>query len=324
MESLPARRLAALAADLSQRYRTGAPASGGRFARSREEIAAYAAVRLPATFGAVSAALTQVRARLPDWEPRSCLDVGAGPGTGMWAASAIWPELERITLIEREPEMRALGQRLARVAPLGAMAHARWRANDLNATWEAEPHDLVLAAYVLGEMPDAQRERLVGALWERACGMLVIVEPGTPAGFARVRQARDQLLAAGAAAIAPCPHDGSCPMAEGNWCHFAQRVARSRLHRQVKGGELSYEDEKFAFVGVARMRGTAIEGRVIRHPQVRPGHITIELCTPRGLTSTVVTRKERARFRQARALRWGSAVPAREGPDVEEQTTRET
>ena len=91
-------------------------------------------------------------------------------------------------------------------------------------------------------------------LWERTSGVLVLVEPGTPAGSAHIQRARTQLLEAaaleqqaavgrGAATdpgsagssgsssssirahvVAPCPHDGACPM-EGrpSWCHFVQR-----------------------------------------------------------------------------------------------------
>lgn len=310
LAALPAKRLATVAADLSLRYRAGTPAPGGTFARSREDIAAYAAVRLPATYAASYAALRQVRERLPNWEPATLADFGAGPGTAMWAASAVWPDLAHSTLVEREAEMIAFGQRLAAEAQSSAIHAATWIKADLLGTWDIAPHDLVITSYVLGELPEPQHAAFLQRLWERTAGTLVIIEPGTPAGFARIRQARLQLLAAGAHTVAPCPHDQPCPMVDDNWCHFSQRVARSRLHRQVKGGDLGFEDEKFAFAAMARLTPEPIRGRVIRHPQVQKGHIDLELCTPDdGLQRTVVTRKDRARFRQARDLRWGSILP---------------
>jgi len=131
----------------------------------------------------------------------------------------------------------------------------------------------------------------------------VIIEPGTPAGFSRIRQARQQLIAGGAHIVAPCP------MGENDWCHFAQRVARSQLQRQVKQAALSYEDEKFSYVVASRSQASPIEGRVIRHPQIRPGHIQLELCTPQGLSSSVVTRKDKEAFREARDIAWGDSIP---------------
>lgn len=313
LEHMSTGRLAASAAALSVRYRTGTPASGGAFARTADEIAAYAATRLPATYAAIAAALAQTRARLPGWAPRTLVDVGAGPGTATWAAAATWPQLERATLVEREPEMVALGRRLAAHAGWDVLRAATWEHTDLTGAWGAAPpdraDDLVIAAYLLGELPPERVAPLMERLWQRAGGVLLLVEPGTPAGFARIRAARDQLLAASAHTIAPCPHDHPCPMPPDGWCHFAQRIARTRQHRQAKAGALGYEDEKFAFAALARQPGSPIAARVIRHPRIRPGQIHLELCAPGGLATQTVTRRDRERFRQARDLRWGAAIP---------------
>lgn len=300
LDSVDARRLASRAAALSSAYRTSAVR-----VRNPEDAAAYAAIRLPATFAAVTAALTQTRDRLPGWQPGSLLDAGAGPGSAARAAAAVWPEIASFTLLEREPAMIDLGKRLAARSPLAA---AQWQQADLAGSWSAPRSQLVIAAYALGELPPAALEPVLARLWERTQGVLVVVEPGTPAGFGRVRRMREWLVAAGGTTIAPCPHDRACPLAAGDWCHFAQRVARSRRHRAAKGAELPYEDEKFSFTAVARTPGTPIGGRVIRHPQSRGGHIYLDLCTPDGVRRTLVTRKDRDAFHRARHLRWGSAL----------------
>lgn len=312
---LQAKKLAALAADLSKRYRTGQSPGAGRLLRSREDVAAYAAFRLPATYAAVSSVVRQVQDGLPHWNPKTLLDVGAGPGTAMWAAAALWPNLTRITLFERDEYMIGLGKRLAAFSSLSSVREAAWDKVDITGSWEGAQYDVVIASYSLGELPPDEFASLVHKLWDITAGALIIIEPGTPAGFSRIKQGREQLLAEGAKTVAPCPHDRRCPMAHDDWCHFAQRVARSRLHRQVKAAELSYEDEKFSFLSMSRTGGEAIQGRVIRHPQVRAGHIRLELCTPEGLTESTVTRKDRERFRTARDLRWGSAVPSEPGAD---------
>jgi ribosomal protein RSM22 (predicted rRNA methylase) len=115
------RSLAHLAEDLSQRYRTGHAQGKQAFLRSQEDIIAYAAHRLPATFAATHAVLTEVQKRQPDLQPHSMLDAGAGPGTAMWAATTLWPELERVVLLERDQHMIAYGKRLATHARIPAI-----------------------------------------------------------------------------------------------------------------------------------------------------------------------------------------------------------
>ncbi len=331
LADVPARSLAATTAALSQRYRDGRSGGvAGPMLRSEGEVAAYAAYRLPATLATVGAALEYVRQRRPGWTPRVLLDAGAGPGTAAWAAAEVWPELGGVTLLERDERMIRLGRRLAARSASPALRGARWRRVDLTGVWEQESkstpasYDLVVSSYTLGEVPPERRDDVVDRLWAATGAraddgsadtaaddaVLLIVEPGTPAGFAVVREARARVIAAGGTVVAPCPHDRVCPMADGDWCHFSRRVTRSRAHMQAKGVSIGYEDEKYSYVALARPPGThsAIAGRVLRHPQTRPGHVILELCAPMGLEKTVVTRKERERYHRARDLAWGDSL----------------
>ncbi len=285
--------------------------------RSPQDVLAYLAARLPATYAAVHAALHQLARALPDFGPVTQLDAGAGPGTAAWAAASLWPGIEAVTLIERDREMMRAGRRLLAQAGAAPLRHAEWQQGDLSRLPRPAPHDLVTAAYVIGELAEDVQDRTVSGLWEATRGALVLVEPGTPAGFARIRRARDALLAMGAHLAAPCPHQGPCPMSEGDWCHFAQRVARSALHRHAKSGAIGHEDEKFSFVALSRGPARPIAGRVIRHPQVRSGHVHLEVCSPQGLRGDTVSRSQRERFREVRDLRWGEELPGmpRDDPD---------
>ncbi len=57
------------------------------------------------------------------------------------------------------------------------------------------PHDVVVASYVLREVEQsASRDAIIRSLWAHTSGVLVIVEPGTPVGFERVRHAREVLI----------------------------------------------------------------------------------------------------------------------------------
>jgi ribosomal protein RSM22 (predicted rRNA methylase) len=136
---------------------------------------------------------------------------------------------------------------------------------------------------------------------------MLVVEPGTPRGFALIRQLRAELLAAGAYMGAPCSSAGECPMDAADWCHFAARVGRSSLHRRVKGGELGYEDEKFSYLAVTRQPVETARARIVRRPRQQPGLVVLDTCTPEGLRTERVTRRDRDRFRAARHADWGGS-----------------
>ena len=203
-------------------------------------MAAYLAYRAPATFAAAAAVFRQVVVQRPDWRPRSLLDVGAGPGVATWAALEVWPSLTELTLVEVEPEMQAAGREL--------LPDARWVEGDVaQARGQA---DLVVASYVLGELPDPVAA--TAHLWRQSADTLALIEPGTPAGYRGILAARDTVIGGGGHTIAPCPHDLACPLPPDDWCHFAVRLPRSKLHRHAKGAELGYEDEKFSYAVLAR------------------------------------------------------------------------
>lgn len=311
LENVSPRELSRASADLSARYRDKRERRAP-VARSEAEILAYAASRLPATFAAIGAALEAVREQRPSWVPRSMLDLGAGPGTGLWSATTCWPSIARGVAVEAEPRMLALGQSLAGGAVRAAVRGATWLRGSVTDPAPDGPYDLVLMAYVLGELDSVARDRAVDRAGDATAepgGLTVIVEPGTPEGYARVLRARDRLLARGGFVTAPCPHDDRCPWSdsEADWCHFAVRLARTAAHRAAKGGALGYEDEKYAFVAVSRQPTDRTQARVVRHPQIRPGVIELELCTPAGMQRRAVTKKDRDGFRQARKIAWGDS-----------------
>lgn len=310
LSAISYKELAKLAAELSDRYRADKPSAGGSFIKSQRDIDAYVAFRMPATFAAVYSALNQVMECLPNWSPQTLLDVGAGPGTALWAALSVYPDLNAATLIEREEGMIRLGKRLGKYSSSTVIQEAKWVEVDITANdWKTFPHDIVTASYVLGELDEKHRSDFIRKLWQLTKGVMIIIEPGTPAGFSRIRQARKQLISEGGIVIAPCPHNLSCPITDDDWCHFSQRISRSRLHRQVKSAELSYEDEKFSFIAVSRNKGEAVLGRVLRHPHIRKGHIKFQVCSLDGIRNITITRKDKELYRTARKLKWGSIFP---------------
>jgi ribosomal protein RSM22 (predicted rRNA methylase) len=165
-----------------------------------------------------------------------------------------------------------------------------------------------MASYMIGEISDAEQRALAELMWDKTRNTLLVVEPGTPAGYARIIALRERLIALGAHVAAPCPHDGKCPLQPPDWCHFTQRLQRSRAHKQIKGAELPFEDEKFAYVALTREPVETRPSRVLAQPAVTKIAVTAKLCRPAGLAVTKVPRRAKADYAGARRWRWGDAV----------------
>ncbi|MDT2020659.1 small ribosomal subunit Rsm22 family protein [Methylocella sp. CPCC 101449] len=307
LEGVPLATLKQAAETLSRRYR--AETRDGRLHLADDLAAkAYLATRLPATYAAVRASFTAVEEARGDFAPRSLIDVGAGPGTALWATRDCWPHLAQATLLEASPAIHAIGTDLARHA---APVASTYLSADVTGRWpDLAAADLVTLAYVLDELPPAEIEPLVDRLWALTGDMLVIIEPGTPAGWQRILAARTQLLARGAHLIAPCPHQEPCPLIAPDWCHFARRVARSRLHRLAKSGDVPWEDEKFIFIAASRHPAReAAAARVLAPPQTASGRVRLKLCVSDGsLRDQLLTRRDGDAFKVARRLDWGDVL----------------
>ena len=166
-------------------------------------------------------------------------------------------------------------------------------------------HDLVTLGYVLAELDDSAQRATLERAWASG-DAVVVVEPGTPAGYRRLLAARERLIELGGTLAAPCPHERACPLAgTDDWCHFAVRLARSAAHRAAKSAELGHEDEKLAYVAVVREPIVRATERVLRHPQLRSGHVLLQLCTPSGIERATVSKRDGERYRRARQISWG-------------------
>ncbi len=297
------RALTASAEGISKRYRSESGAGKVLVSGERDTLA-YAAVRMPATFGAVSRAL-ELTLEQCGAEMDTVLDVGAGTGAASHAAQLL-TDCTDITCLEREETMISLGKKLMEARGITA----QWVKKDISSADITQRADLVVSSYCLNELSPAARKKAVTKLWECTEKLLLIVEPGTPEGFSQLREARRVLTEMGGHIVAPCPHNGECPLPADDWCHFTARVARSKLHKQLKGGDAPYEDEKFCFIAVSRelCGGSA---RIIRHPRIDSGRVTLRLCTSKGIADRMVTKKDPL-FKAARKSDSGDSFPAEE------------
>ncbi|CAA7031947.1 unnamed protein product [Microthlaspi erraticum] len=253
------------------------------------ETAAYVASRMPAVFSVCYRVLTEIRRRLPDFEPKRVLDFGAGTGSGFWAVKEVWPNsAEKINIVEPSQSMQRAGRNLIQGLKDLPLIHGYTSlialSKEINKRKQERKHDLVIASYVLGEIPSLKdRISVVRQLWDLTDDLLVLVEPGTPHGANIISQMRSHILwmekrklrklekkmkndetvkdvldlKLGAHIVAPCPHDGKCPLENtAKYCHFVQRLQRTssqRSYKRTKGVPLrGFEDEKFCFVAFRR------------------------------------------------------------------------
>src|SRR6266487_5402431 len=196
------------AASISKTYRDG---GGSGTIRSETDALAYALARMPATYAAVTASLNALAEIRPNFAPNSLLDVGAGPGTATWAAAEAFPSLQKFALLDANVTLRALALDL--VSDSFRLRDVSYERGEARATLtKAGTADLVVASYMIGEIGDAEQRALAELMWAKTRDTLLVVDPGTPAGYGRIIALRERLIAMGAHVVAPCPHDGRCPL----------------------------------------------------------------------------------------------------------------
>ena len=305
LEGVSRNDLARRAALVSDNYRQGG--ASRKTILSPQDGLAYLLSRLPATYAAVMSALFHVKQSMPDFAPATLLDVGCGPGTAGWAACEVFPSLASAVFLDDSAIFRTLGKSLAADHPV--LGQAPFRDCDLMSARSGLPSaDLVIASYALGEL----RQPPLGELWNAAQGVLLIVEPGTPAGYANIVSWRAMLLQRGAMLAAPCPHEELCPIEPPDWCHFAQRLPRRRDHMILKNATVPFEDEKFSYIAVARMPVTARpEGRLLLPPRLSPAGIACKTCTHGRIDTVTASKRDKPAFKALDRLRWGDGLDNR-------------
>lgn len=289
---------------ISQNYRNG---GDSRTIKTEADALAYALARMPATYAAVAACLGAMLDLRSDFAPASLIDVGAGPGTASWAAAQAVSSLTDFTSLDINTSLRNLALEFAQSA--SRLASMTYRQGDvLKLIADMPAADLVIASYIAGELGNAERLSLADSIWSKTRDTLLVVEPGTPAGYARILELRTRLIAQEAHVLAPCPHENACPLISPDWCHFSQRLPRSRAHKHLKGASVPYEDEKYSFVILTRSPISRHPARVLAQPKVTKVAVTARLCTADGLKTMDIPHRDKADYTLAKKWAWGDAV----------------
>lgn len=283
-----------VASDIMEQYKNNSN-KGNDLINSSLASKVYAVYRLPATYSAFGEALKHTL-ELYDQNIDSVIDVGAGSGSASLAASHLLPSIKNFTLLERNKYMMETGKTLHN------FDYINYDLSKDNLDIKA---DLVISSYVLNELDQNSRINAINKMWDMTNKIMLIVEPGTTEGFNLIREIRDYLISIGAYVIAPCTHMGVCL---NTWCHFSTRVSRSKLHKDIKGGDAPYEDEKYSYIAFSKSEVIPCKNRILRHPQINPGFIELEVCSKDGFKKIKYSKKDKELFKKARKSDAGDMI----------------
>lgn len=287
---------------ISNRYRKN-DGKGKRLLTNESEAVSYVISRMPATYAAVYSVFKQILANYNE-KMTSLLDVGAGTGAGTWAVNEI-ENMSQITCLEIEKSMSNIGKKLMKNTVLD---NVQWKSYDILQDEIVEKADIVLTSYMINELPEQEREKAVLKLWQATDKLMVVIEPGTPEGFKNILNIRNLIKEQGGYIVAPCCCNDGCPIKENDWCAFYARVARSSIHRQAKGGNLGYEDEKFSYIAFSKMPVEITGERILRHPQINSGFVKVKLCTADGIQEKTYSKKDGEIYKKIKKLDAGEKI----------------
>lgn len=312
------------------RYRDKEAAWGDLEIRTDGEAKAYLAWRFPVTAMVIFEVLNRLKQAYPGFEPESVLDIGAGPAVSVLPVLTQFPRVREFYLVEEQLAMQKSGDLILDLLkgqlPSGVQLE---RINSSFQLAKLPQADLVLVSYVVNELSLKETKLFCQKLSESTKQAAVLIVPGTPEHFQKLTRLRNLLLEAGFSIIAPCTYSGQCHMEdETDWCHFYERVHRSKLLRQLKSAELSYEDEKFSYLVVVKnevdpliQRPTrpvdTMSARIIRHPMIYKGYREVTLCDEKGITMAQFTKgKHKLVYKELKDKSWGDVL------DLPENTTK--
>ena len=224
----------------------------------------------------------------------SVVDFGGGPGTFLFAFSK-FKTLNQYTNVERSDSFIGIMNVLVEEFLSSSTTHTHVDSISCNylklGSQDIPTSDLCVFSYTLCERENSPV--YLSDLVEHS-NMVLIIEPGTPSGFKNIIQAKDKLIEKGFGTIAPCTvSNGFCPLrnSESDWCHFVERVDRSRIQRHLKNGVLGYEYEKYSYLLMSKHPIHTNGKRIISRPTYTKHRVSFDICAEIN-SHIVVTKRE--------------------------------
>lgn len=292
------KNLKQVTANLSDKYLSSF--GGGKpIATTEKEVLSYILMRMRATHSATSFALQKIK---EETGINSVLDMGAGTGAATIAVAERF-DIECIDAVELESNMIKANKEILSNFDKELFNKITYIQADATKLDITKKYDLVVTSYFLNELKEKDRLKLAKNLYNSTNKYLVIVEPGTPKNHEEIMEIKRTLIGLGAKLISPCKSE-VCPLLEGDdWCHFITRINRSKLQREIKGGSLGYEDEKFTYLVFSKEKEERNSSKIIiRKPIILKNKIQVRTCSNSGIETLVITKRDKEAYKNIKNM----------------------
>lgn len=302
------------AQSLHDRYMTPSPDHKSPILRGPNDMLAYLSLRFPATYAQIYAALSQIKERIPDWQPKSVLDLGAGPATGIFAAYGVWPTITSSTAVDQEQYFLSLGSHLFHDSK--TPVNVNWQKKRIDQWIQESPgsYDLIIVANVLNELPTGLKHEFLEKLSHIKNAVIVLLEPGTRHGYEIIQSATKKIIPT-APLIAPYIENNFIE-SQKYWILFSQRFIRPeflRLVRQsMRDSDLmasDWEETKYSYVAFGDISVTHQPYAVCIGPVERyHGYLQLPALTKNGVEKIKVMKRHKELYSFAKNIKWGETI----------------
>jgi len=263
--------------------------SGRSLIDSKTDGLVYAISRMPATYSVVYTLLNNLIEQGIIDGIESVFDVGSGTGAGYFATKEIFPDAE-ISLFERDSNMIQTFKKLDEDKDVV-------RFDFIKDEFEKKA-DLVMTSYVLSEMNEEGRMSSVKKMINASNRYVLLIDTGTPRTYENFMKVKRMVPEYGWKVIAPCMTE-KCGL-KNDYCQFYARVERSSLQKMAKEASLSYEDEKYFYLLLAKDDVKIKQSRVIRRPIIKTNVTELKVCDSSGVREVLVTKKNKEIYKKSK------------------------
>lgn len=263
--------------------------SGKSLIDSKTDGLVYAISRMPATYSVVYTLLNNLIEQGIIDGIESVFDVGSGTGAGYFATKEIFPDAE-ISLFERDSNMIQTFKKLDEEKDVV-------RFDFIKDEFEKKA-DLVMTSYVLSEMNEEGRMSSVKKMINASNRYVLLIDTGTPRTYENFMKVKRMVPEYGWKVIAPCMTE-KCGL-KNDYCQFYARVERSSLQKMAKEASLSYEDEKYFYLLLAKDDVKLKQSRVIRRPIIKTNVTELKVCDSSGVREVLVTKKNKEIYKKSK------------------------